>query len=176
MLTHGSVRLNKIKTMTKKCSNKKLDPLLPHSVVVTTSTEEETLDLGSHIAEWLKKIPPQPIALIGELGAGKTTLAKGIIHGLTGISIHEITSPTFQYASLFEGSPDGLHSYSIAHCDLWRMADSEEFLNLGLEDLLTNHYCLIEWPDRIASLLPKETLEIHAEWADATKRTYIYFN
>ncbi|KAM9999464.1 hypothetical protein ACTFIY_002702 [Dictyostelium cf. discoideum] len=101
--------------------------------VQITISPEETLLLGNEIGKALKKEKkPQPIALLGDLGSGKTTLAKGIIQGLTQIDPNNITSPTFQYASLFY---DGMKSIRVAHCDLWRLSSEEEFLNLGLGDL-----------------------------------------
>ncbi len=138
----------------------------------TTHTPQETLLLGEKIAEALKTLPPQPIALIGDLGSGKTTLAKGIIHGLTGIPYDDVTSPTFQYASLFV---DSTNTYHIAHCDLWRLSGEEEFLELGLADLFEDHFMLIEWPDRIHSLIPSYTLTIQASWTEEKERTYTFF-
>lgn len=102
--------------------------------------------LSSHISS------PKVIALHGNLGAGKTTLAKGFIAARTGLNHTEITSPTFQY----------VHFYgpNIVHFDLWRLKNAEEFLGLGLEEHLHDGIILIEWPDRIFSLLPPDAMHI----------------
>lgn len=94
---------------------------------------------------------PEVVALSGDLGAGKTTLAKGIISGLCGISPSQITSPTFQYVQFYEDP-------AIAHFDLWRLHNENEFLSLGFDEFLTSKIALIEWPDRIKSLLPANTI------------------
>ena len=132
----------------------------------TTHTVEETYLLGEKIAKRIITLPPQPIALVGDLGAGKTTLIKGIIHGLTSTSYNEITSPTFQYASLFK---------DVAHFDLWRLSSEEEFLSLGLSDILEQYLCLIEWPDRIRALIPENSLSIIASGLSESEHTYTFF-
>lgn len=134
--------------------------------IYTTNSVEETYLLGEKIAKIISSLPAQPIALVGDLGAGKTTLIKGIIHALTSTPYDEITSPTFQYASLFK---------HVAHFDLWRLSSEEEFLSLGLSDILEQYMCLIEWPDRIASLLPITTLSIIASGISETEHSYTFF-
>ncbi len=108
------------------------------------------------------------IALIGDLGAGKTTLAKGLICGLTGTGVDDVSSPTFQYVSLYEGQ-----GRSVAHFDLWRLAGVDEFVSLGFEDLLTTTTSLIEWPDRISILLPPETLFITSRVVEGGREVII---
>ncbi|MGR3952274.1 MAG: tRNA (adenosine(37)-N6)-threonylcarbamoyltransferase complex ATPase subunit type 1 TsaE [Chlamydia sp.] len=142
--------------------------------VQITISPEETLLLGNEIGKALKKKKPQPIALLGDLGSGKTTLAKGIIQGLTQIDPNNITSPTFQYASLFY---DEMKSIRVAHCDLWRLSSEEEFLNLGLGDLFDGYYLIIEWPERIQTLIAQkraQIMAIHAEWEEEETRKYTY--
>ncbi len=140
---------------------------------ITTHSEEETFLLGQEIAKEMLKEKSLVVALTGDLGAGKTTLAKGIVHGLTHIPFEEITSPTFQYASLFT-SQDG--SVRVSHLDLWRLTSFEEFLDLGLGELLQDGYCIIEWPDRIKEILPPKTRTIIAQFIDETQRSYSYFH
>ena len=95
------------------------------------------------------------ILLAGDLGAGKTTLTQFIGRGLEVPSSCYITSPTF---SLLHEYPGRLPLY---HLDLYRLSGEEEIEDLGLLDYLYGEgICVIEWPDRLGTLLPKEHLEI----------------
>ena len=115
---------------------------------------EEMIALGASLGNRL--CPPQVVALWGDLGAGKTTMAKGIISALTGTNPNEIASPTFQYVHLYE-SPDG---FVVAHFDLWRLRGMEEFRDLGLEEYLQESVALVEWPDRIQRCIPGNALHV----------------
>ncbi len=90
------------------------------------------------------------IALKGGLGAGKTTLAKGVARGL-GIT-DEVTSPTYTIVSEYEGR------LRLHHIDAYRLSGSEEFHALGGSELLSDEggICLIEWSERIEAALPEE--------------------
>ncbi len=90
------------------------------------------------------------LALRGVLGAGKTTLAKGIARGL-GID-EEVTSPTYTIVSEYEGR---LH---LHHVDAYRLAGEADFIEVGGEDLLADRdgLCLVEWSERIPAALPPE--------------------
>ena len=114
---------------------------------------EEMVELGASLSSRI--LPPRVIALQGNLGAGKTTLAKGFISARTGLALTDITSPTFQYVQFY---PSG-----IVHFDLWRLKGVEEFLSLGLEEHLCGGTVLIEWPDRIRSLIPPDAVHIDIE-------------
>jgi tRNA threonylcarbamoyl adenosine modification protein YjeE len=99
---------------------------------------------------------PRVVALSGDLGAGKTTMAKGMIAALTGALTSEVISPTFQYVQFYTRG-----ELLVAHFDVWRLRGVDEFVELGLEEYLSNTMAIIEWPDRISGLLPKNTLWIN---------------
>ncbi len=117
-----------------------------------TRSEEETIALGREIALTLS---PGAVLLIGNLGAGKTTLAKGIVGGLNATPPDEVSSPTFTL----------IHQYGDAapvfHIDLYRLDDQREVENLGLDDLFNSgSVVLLEWAERFPALLPRQRTEI----------------
>ena len=111
---------------------------------------DEMVELGASLSSRI--LSPRILALHGDLGAGKTTLAKGFIAARTGLALSDITSPTFQYVHFY--------SSEIVHFDLWRLKGVEEFLALGLEEHLRSGVVLIEWPDRIRPLIPDDAVHI----------------
>ena len=120
--------------------------------VFTTASEEETIALGARLAALL---PPDDavVLLIGNLGAGKTTLAKGIVSGLGAASIEEVASPTFTL----------IHEYSgrVYHIDLYRLDEPREVESLGLDEIFEHARCvLIEWGERFPQLMPLPRWEI----------------
>ena len=94
------------------------------------------------------------IGLIGTLGAGKTTLVQAI-SALLGVDRADVTSPTFTLLQSHRGSGQTLH-----HLDAYRVADEDEFLDLGVEELFDEEqaWTLIEWADRVADVMPANTL------------------
>ena len=118
-----------------------------------TASEDETLALGERLARQLPS--RQVVLLIGQLGAGKTTLAKGIVKGLGAASPEEVSSPTFTL----------IHEYGregrVFHVDLYRLEEPRELATLGLEDLFEREaVVLIEWGERFPQILPAERTEI----------------
>lgn len=112
---------------------------------------EAMVELGKTIGELVH--PGSIIALVGDLGVGKTTLVQGMAQGLN-IS-ENITSPTFTLIKEYSGRLD------LYHADVYRLEDPEEILDLGLEELLCGDgVVVLEWADRIMHLLPEEYLEI----------------
>src|SRR5215831_17568551 len=93
------------------------------------------------------------IALKGDLGAGKTTFARHFIRARGGTE--EVPSPTFTLVQVYE-----LGAAPIWHFDLYRIKSSEEAWELGIEDAFSEGISLIEWPERLGSLLPQRRLEI----------------
>lgn len=111
-------------------------------VEILSRSAEETISRGRELAAGLRA--PLLILLTGELGAGKTTLAKGIISGLGAAAEEDITSPTFTLIHTFGGR------VKVFHVDLYRVSDVHDFDTLGLEDLFAEPaIVLIEWPERM---------------------------
>ena len=106
------------------------------------------------------------MGLVGTLGSGKTTFAQSLAHSL-GVDREDVTSPTFNLLSSYTGqaagSPRQLH-----HLDAYRIADEDEFLELGGEELFeaSDSWILIEWADRVESVMPVNTLWITIELDD----------
>lgn len=93
------------------------------------------------------------VALAGGLGAGKTTLARGLVQS---VLPHEIVpSPTYTLVQTYE-----LKDFTLWHCDLYRLEHHDEAYELGLMDALGEDVCLLEWPDRLGPLLPRDALKI----------------
>lgn len=122
-----------------------------------TSSEEQTKKIGLDLANRLQG--GDILCLSGELGAGKTTLVKGLAAGL-GIK-KEITSPTFTLLNIYEVKKDGIRK--LVHIDTYRLKNEEELLDIGAEDYLgaADTVCVIEWPEKIEELLKnKRTLNL----------------
>jgi tRNA threonylcarbamoyladenosine biosynthesis protein TsaE len=109
---------------------------------VLTHSSEETIAQGREIGAKLKA--PVLILLSGDLGAGKTTLTKGIAAGLGAAREDDVTSPTFTLVHKYEGSA------RVYHVDLYRIEDLDDLDTLGLEDIFSEQAVIIvEWPDRL---------------------------
>lgn len=102
------------------------------------------------------------VLLEGELGAGKTTLVRGLLEGLGHLGA--VRSPTFNLVQTFDTSPP------VMHADLYRVGSYE---GIGLEDYLESHLCLVEWPERAVGLIDFELcwrvrIEFEGEGRDVT--------
>jgi len=129
-----------------------------------TASEDETIALGERLAAELPR--RGVVLLIGNLGAGKTTLAKGIVRGRGAAEADEVSSPTFTL----------IHEYGdpvrIYHVDLYRLDTSEETRRVGLEELFERPaLTLIEWGERFPELMPEERAEIRIEYVGEDRRT-----
>ena len=129
--------------------------------VFETRSEEETIELGREIARTLSQ--GAVVLLIGDLGAGKTTLAKGIVSGLGAATPEEVSSPTFTLIHEY-GSPEPGSASTRArvyHIDLYRLDRAEEVERLGLDEILDRGaVVLVEWGERFPQLWPPNRVEI----------------
>ncbi len=124
-------------------------------MIIETNSEAETLALGQKIGE--KASANEVIALDGELGAGKTVIAKGIAKGL-GIT-EPVCSPTFTILQIYDEGRLPLY-----HFDVYRIADAAEMEEIGYEDFFYGEgVCLIEWASLISELLPPGTICVAIE-------------
>lgn len=132
-------------------------------IKLITHSAEETISLGEKIGSLLK--PGDIIAMSGTLAAGKTTITKGIAKAL-GVD-DTITSPTFCLISEYEGKKMPLY-----HMDVYRLDSVEDFINLGVDDMLFGEgVCIIEWSEKIKSELPKNTIWMNILPEDDGSRT-----
>ena len=109
-----------------------------------TNSAEETMQYGVELGRTLQT--NEILCFYGELGAGKTTLIKGIVSGYTDHPIDEVSSPTFTYLHIYD---------NVFHFDLYRLKGPTQFLEMGFDEYFqAGGVCLIEWPERIADILP----------------------
>jgi tRNA threonylcarbamoyladenosine biosynthesis protein TsaE len=122
------------------------------SLDIRLADAEATEALGAALA--LRLRPGDAVCLYGPLGAGKTTLARGLIRALTGPE-EDVPSPTFTLVQLYEGP-----RFSVSHFDLYRLEQAGEVDELGLDEALEDGAALIEWPQRLGGRLPPDRLDI----------------
>lgn len=126
-------------------------------------SESQTIEAGHLIAELLTA--GDVIALIGELGAGKTRFVKAVAQAC-GVPLDQVNSPTFTLIHEYEGR------LLIRHCDTYRLRNSEEFGDLGLDELFApDGVALVEWADRVTEYLPRDRLEIRFAIDSPSERT-----
>ncbi|WP_299440115.1 tRNA (adenosine(37)-N6)-threonylcarbamoyltransferase complex ATPase subunit type 1 TsaE [uncultured Rhodospira sp.] len=133
-------------------------------VMLDLPDEAATARLGAALAGLLRV--GDVLALRGDLGAGKTALARALIRARTGEADAEVPSPTFTLLQVYDGA-DGL---PIAHYDLYRLERPDDVLELDFDDALATGATLIEWPDRLGPLLPRDRLDVTLAIAGATAR------
>lgn len=131
------------------------------SRIYHTDTEEETIALGEKLAT---ELPPAAVVLlIGQLGAGKTTLAKGIVKGLGASQPDDVSSPTFTL----------IHEYgpNVYHIDLYRLDTAAQVATLGLDEIFDRRaVVLIEWGERFPELMPLHRIEIRLRATEENSR------
>ncbi len=131
------------------------------------------MELGRNLAATLQG--GEVLALYGPLGAGKTTLVKGIAEGL-GADSAEVRSPTYVLVRSYQGTTAEGKPVTIHHLDSYRLEGGAAFDDIGGLDLMDDStVCIIEWADRIADSLPEKRIDICLEHVDPTTRTITVF-
>lgn len=121
-------------------------------------TEPELVDWGERLGRQI--VPPLLITLDGDLGAGKTTLARAICTGF-GVR-HEVTSPTFAIVHVYEAP-----KAPVYHVDLYRLDGPRDLQNIGWDDLVqSDAVVLVEWPDRAGDLLPPDHIPLQLRYVE----------
>jgi len=134
-----------------------------NSQVFRTESEEETIRLGEKLGA---ELPPRAtVLLVGDLGAGKTTLAKGLVRGLGAGNPEEVSSPTFTLIHEYSGTR------KVYHIDLYRIEQARELDSLGLDEIFEREaVVLIEWGERFLERMPADHIQIWLEELDADAR------
>ncbi len=131
---------------------------------VITNSPEETIALGRTLRELLT--PPKLVLLRGDLGAGKTTLVKGIAAAFEAAPEEDVTSPTFTLIHEYRGP-----NATLYHIDLYRIDTPRELETLGLDDLRNDDsILLIEWGEKFPRFTREREVEIHLERQGESKR------
>jgi tRNA threonylcarbamoyladenosine biosynthesis protein TsaE len=115
---------------------------------IATHSAEETIAVGRNLGAGVKA--PALILLTGDLGAGKTTLTKGIVSGAGAAHEEEVTSPTFTLIHKYTGDDKSENAFAVYHIDLYRIENRQALETLGLEDIFNERAIIIvEWPERL---------------------------
>lgn len=134
---------------------------------VTLNNEAETVRLGQKLGQSLAC--GMIVLLHGDLGAGKTTLVKGVAKAFA--VEQPVTSPTFSLLNTYRGDRE------LAHIDAYRLNGAREGFEAGLEDYLPGEgVTMVEWPEKIAELLPADVLELKFSYLDEGKRRRVEIN
>lgn len=136
---------------------------------IITKSEAQTLALGKKLASHLKG--GEVIALVGDLGAGKTVLARGLARGL-GIK-STINSPTFVLMKVYKIKNRKLKIRNFIHVDAYRLSSGQELVDIGIFDWLgrQDSVVLIEWAERVKDILSKKKIKICLRVVSPQKRT-----
>lgn len=135
------------------------------NITIESASHDDTVRLGRLLAGILE--PGTVIALVGDLGAGKTTLVKGIASGLLGIDEREVTSPTFTIVQEYSGP------VPLYHIDAYRLDGAHDLEAVGFDDCIDGSGAtVIEWADRIREALPEGTIVVTIEQPDEKHRSF----
>ncbi|MGH9453239.1 MAG: tRNA (adenosine(37)-N6)-threonylcarbamoyltransferase complex ATPase subunit type 1 TsaE [Terriglobia bacterium] len=147
-----------------------METLLLYDIV--TNSPEETMAFGRKLAAHFQ--PPAVVLLEGDLGSGKTTLAKGIAVGLGVAREEEVTSPSFTLVheySRHSSNRTDTGADRVFHVDLYRIENSQEIRTLGLDEIFDSRSTvLIEWGERLPQLLPRPFFKVRLEYLDDIRR------
>lgn len=140
-----------------------MDGISAFPTSIISNSDQETRSFGRQLGKVLPK--NSILCFFGDLGAGKTTLIKGIVSAITEIPEEQVNSPTFTYLNTYPGT------IPIYHFDLYRINSPEDFLHMGFEDFLSSGgICCIEWSEHIQDLLPKRVVRVVLSHLSEDKR------
>lgn len=143
---------------------------LPLLTETSLPAESDTTALGAALGKLAR--PGDVLALYGPLGAGKTTLARGFITARTEIA-EDVVSPTFTLVQVY-GAEEDDDGAPIWHFDLYRLKHADEVLELGWEEALSGGISLVEWPERLGTMLPAARLDVVLSADGATRQAKLY--
>jgi tRNA threonylcarbamoyladenosine biosynthesis protein TsaE len=134
-----------------------------------TRSEAGTLAMGERVVEMLSPVP-KLIVLRGNLGAGKTTLVKGVAAALGAAEMEDVTSPTFTLVHEYRGP-----KVRLFHLDLYRLETERELLTLGLDEMAEepNALVLVEWGEKFQSVVERADGEIAIEHTGGDERLFV---
>ena len=139
-----------------------------HQGKMETSSAKETQLLAEKLGLLLQS--GDVVALMGELGSGKTVFAQGLARGLEVPEAFYITSPSFAIINEYPGR------VPFFHLDLYRVSSIAELSELGLEEIIYSHGAVaIEWAERLGGSLPEERLDVHLKFKGENSRTFIFY-
>ncbi len=139
--------------------------LKSQSMEFISRSAEQTRRAGMRLGALLQ--PGDVIGLVGDLGAGKTTLMQGVAAGWG--SLDPVSSPTFVLVNVYR-RPD---HQRLFHLDAYRLNNTHEAEDLDLEAMIENGPLVIEWGDRVSQVLPEERLWLKIKWMDENQRDFI---
>ncbi len=137
-----------------------------HSLEIISRSSEQTRRVGMRLGSLLK--PGDLVALVGNLGSGKTTLVQGIAAGWG--SLDPVSSPTFVIVNVYRHS----NGVRLFHLDAYRLNDSDEALDLDLDSMLDQGPMIVEWAERVKSVLPDNGLWVQLNYIDEVQRDLIF--
>lgn len=128
-------------------------------------SENDTYNLGKILASDVR--PSDVLLLHGQLGAGKTSVARGYIHTARQDPLLQVTSPTYLLANAYPAQQSEQHAApTVYHLDLWRLDDASSRPIVDFDHVFRSAASLIEWPDRLKSLVPPDCLDVILEYPD----------
>ncbi len=137
-----------------------------HSLEIISRSAEQTRRVGMRLGALLK--PGDLVALVGDLGSGKTTLVQGIAAGWG--TLDPVSSPTFVLVNVYRHS-DGSRLF---HLDAYRLNGAAEAVDLDLDTMLDQGSMVVEWAERVKEVLPDEGLWVHLNYIDEVQRDLIF--
>lgn len=139
--------------------------LRPRSMEFISRSAEQTRRAGLRLGSLLQ--PGDLICLVGDLGAGKTTLMQGIASGWG--SLDQVTSPTFVLVNVYR-RPNQEHLF---HLDAYRLNSSAEAQDLDIDSMLEDGVLVIEWAEKIQDILPQTRIWLEIKWVDENQRDFL---